>query len=858
MHRSIPSWPWVLLACSLALSAQSPARAEADEHRGIRDIRISNAAAAVVVPLLDGRRSPLIECSVNGRLTRLGVDTGWSPSALDRRTADRFRVPRLGLVITPLWENTAGSVARRRIDEARVGDLEFVAPWLPDYDFLPLSRTMNVRYGGMLGFDALRHAPVTFDFTAGTLTFHDPERFAPPPEAIRVPFEREDLMPFVRINVGGVDAVALIDTGSSDAALSLRPKFVTAHPSIVSEEIVGYDDVIGLSGTRTRVEVRRCDLEIFGQKRTGDLATVGLSDTASQGFDAIVGMHVLRDFRLTFDAARGCLWTELVPYPSIADQLAAGLDVGAVDVFGIPPLHHAVSERDEASVEAALALGADPGQANSRSGMLPVHLAASTGEVAILRRLIERGADVNATMPPDDMRPLHAAASEGHTGAVEVLLRAGAKADARMRDGMTPLLYAARFGHLAIARLLVDGGADTIARTNEHRSAILFAAMSDSPEMIEWLAARGGDVRGTDRLGFGMLHNAAAVGANNSVRYLIEKHGLVDTAGRDGFTPLVAAAKGGFEDTARLLLDAGASPDPPLARQNGSVLLLSVRSFSAEFIASLVERGVSTNAVDSQNRTALHVALEHWRETDIIRALIDAGCELDRADHNNLTPLLIAASARRFDVVEALLDAGCGVDDANADGLTAVCAAATWGRLEVLELLLDRGAGVDAAQSGGLQPVACAAVGGHADAIRMLIDRSAAIDTADHEGQTPLMAAAQGGHAGCIRLLLELGARLDAVDSSGDAPIHHAAKRGHSDAVRTLVTAGADIDMPGANRATPLLCAVIGFQAHTVEVLLELGADPRAEARDAITAITAARQLRDARIERTLLAALEK
>ncbi|MEX0781873.1 MAG: ankyrin repeat domain-containing protein [Dehalococcoidia bacterium] len=328
--------------------------------------------------------------------------------------------------------------------------------------------------------------------------------------------------------------------------------------------------------------------------------------------------------------------------------------------------------RDD-NVALLLEFGADPEQAdfNRRT---PMHFAAQYGHYTIVRRLLDAGADPS---PRDNTHftPLHFAARHAWPETVAALIAAGAEVNARDDFGNTPLLDAAAGAQssafyreegsdpwLTVAQQLLDAGADVSIRTRDGTTILAYAALFGSPEMVGLIASSGGDVNFRDENGY-PLTRAAGATRPDVVKVLLELGATPDVRDSGGETPLrLAVRRGDFLQAESLavlnhLLDSGADPD-----------------FAAEKKAG--------------GGTALHGAVIDGR-TDMIRALIRAGADVDARDQHGRTPLHLAAGAHERAAAQVLLDAGA---DPNATSNSDTPLSLAWSDDEMQSLLLSHGA----------------------------------------------------------------------------------------------------------------------------------------------------------------------
>lgn len=144
-------------------------------------------------------------------------------------------------------------------------------------------------------------------------------------------------------------------------------------------------------------------------------------------------------------------------------------------------------------------------------------------------------------------------------------------------------------------------------------------------------------------------------------------------------------------------------------------------------------------------------------------------------------------TAARVERVRRSLEQGLDVDRADPEGRTSLMMAAFEGYTEVIEVLLDHGAEVDRMDVSGRTALMYASSGPFPQTVELLIDNGADVNHADNaEGWTALMMAAAEGHRPVVELLLTHGADVGLTDQDGDAAIDHARERGQTDIVALL------------------------------------------------------------------------
>jgi ankyrin repeat protein len=232
------------------------------------------------------------------------------------------------------------------------------------------------------------------------------------------------------------------------------------------------------------------------------------------------------------------------------------------------------------------------------------------------------------------------------------------------------------------------------------------------------------------------------------------------------------------------------------------------------------------------------------RDTAAVRALIDAGADVDGADVDGTTPLIYAAHFADRDTVAALLEAGADPNAKNRYGVAALHEAALVADEALVETLLAAGAEVDLALPEGETPLMLAARTSGVGAVKALIDHGANVNVVERwQGQTPLMYAAAHDRGEVAAALIAGGAALDAKTPrnelparlpaarfnvefplGGMTPVLLAARQGAVHALRVLVDAGADIDAKTPEGFSALVLAIHNLHYDAAKLLIEAGA----------------------------------
>ncbi len=164
-----------------------------------------------------------------------------------------------------------------------------------------------------------------------------------------------------------------------------------------------------------------------------------------------------------------------------------------------------------------------------------------------------------------------------------------------------------------------------------------------------------------------------------------------------------------------------------------------------------------------------------------------------KAETSGLGEITLRVAARSCDakIVKAMLDAGVNVDGADEQGNTPLMESMVCESIEVPQILLDAGADVNARNALGHTALMSAAEFGNADVARLLVARGADVNLRNRHGGSALHVAAYNGHLPVVRLLVEAGADRQARDDRERTPLDLAQAQGHEEIAAYLEAAGA-------------------------------------------------------------------
>jgi len=183
--------------------------------------------------------------------------------------------------------------------------------------------------------------------------------------------------------------------------------------------------------------------------------------------------------------------------------LGQGANPDRLDIWGLTPLHIAVSMGHRETIRALLSGKADPnvpGASGNWPGSTPLHLAVATGQPDLVDMLLDAGARPNVQMN-DGAPPLHIAIITGRPDLVKHLLDRGADPNLHGPETAPPIHLALFSESPEIAKLLLDAGAGTAARGPNGGTALHLAAAFGRCETGRLLLDCGADIHVRNDIG---------------------------------------------------------------------------------------------------------------------------------------------------------------------------------------------------------------------------------------------------------------------------------------------------------------------------------------------------------------------
>lgn len=243
------------------------------------------------------------------------------------------------------------------------------------------------------------------------------------------------------------------------------------------------------------------------------------------------------------------------------------------------------------------------------------------------------------------------------------------------------------------------------------------------------------------------------------------------------------------------MLEAGTTPETPMSEE--SILRWAAENGHGDIAQAILGKGADVNAADAQGRTALMLAVEKGHAL-VVQVLLSAGADVNAKDAQGRTAANRAQDNNFPLILQALTNAGATAeksaapkpktpaDSSNSTPTPTPAAAQKPVDNSNAKALIEAANGGDIAQ------------------VRALLAAGADPNSRNEKGYTPLMLAAASNYIEIVRLLLEKGADPNLQSVPGYTALMLATAEGHDSIVRVLIERGANIRLKSANGKTAL------------------------------------------------------
>ena len=201
---------------------------------------------------------------------------------------------------------------------------------------------------------------------------------------------------------------------------------------------------------------------------------------------------------------------------------------------------------------------------------------------------------------------------------------------------------------------VAPSAAEAAAYTGLH-----MAAHKGDVAKIQRLAASGAAVNATDGYGRTPLHVATFARQREAVRALVKAGADLNLLERDRYDAVTIASVADDEATLKVLLELGASAKLVTSRYDGTALIAAAHLGHDGVVRQLIGAGAPLDHVNNLHWTAVIESIVLGdggaRHQVTLKALIDAGANLQLADRSGQTPLTLA-KARGYSAMVSMLE----------------------------------------------------------------------------------------------------------------------------------------------------------------------------------------------------------
>jgi ankyrin repeat protein len=402
---------------------------------------------------------------------------------------------------------------------------------------------------------------------------------------------------------------------------------------------------------------------------------------------------------------------------------------------------------------------------------------------------------------------------------------------------------------------------DEVTAQDEMGNNILMALIASQSflgaarsELMRGLISKGTDPVQVNDQGKTPLVIAAEKNDLDAVKVLLENGNVrtkIDSTDKEGNSAHMYAARQGNREMMKLLVDSGAGAKIDIAL--GELLDDIAPAMAKENVERALDIiGDNIKALDAAGNNILMLLINSQKflgagRTELIKGLINRGLDINIANAQGKTPLIIAAEKGDLNAIQLLLSAGAnpaGIDYADSNGKTALFKAVQSNSATMVQQLLANGASATIAETKGdkMTSLIAAVRLGWAEGVKLLLASGAAnvaLEAKDAHGMTALAIAVEQANPELEQILLSAGANpagIDYADSNGKTALFRAVQSKSAAGVQQLLAkrASATIAETKGDKMTPLISAVRQGWVEGVKLLLASGAANVAlEAKDA-------------------------
>eukprot|EP00457_Paulinella_chromatophora_P003314 gb/GEZN01003321.1/.p1 GENE.gb/GEZN01003321.1/~~gb/GEZN01003321.1/.p1 ORF type:complete len:567 (-),score=102.32 gb/GEZN01003321.1/:413-2113(-) len=400
----------------------------------------------------------------------------------------------------------------------------------------------------------------------------------------------------------------------------------------------------------------------------------------------------------------------------------AGAQVVRVDKFGDTMLLDAAKHGNVVVMKRLIERSVPIDHANKK-GDTALTRASWKGELGAVRLLLDHGADMGHINLARCTALITACMHDQRNCAKELILR-GSPLDVKDANGKTALLYlaehkgptlfwegielivrrlsqlekaayriliqAAALNMFSVSQALLEKGANVnYVESVSGLSALIVCVKSqrgDTLKYLRLLVAHGADLDHQDKRGYTALMEGASLDLPEVCRFLLEKGASVFVENQKAETALQIALQKPSHRCISILMAASSNLNP------GVLLLHAAQNGSLDEI-----RGIIAPQTETQHAA---VDIRDSSNSTNVEGVTPTIVDINYADKNGRTALMVAARAGHLDCLKLLLDLGADIHHKDKDGVTALVWAIRKNQQKCAEFLATAPSSTRASTSG--------------------------------------------------------------------------------------------------------------------------------------------------------------
>lgn len=246
----------------------------------------------------------------------------------------------------------------------------------------------------------------------------------------------------------------------------------------------------------------------------------------------------------------------------------------------------------------------------------------------IISQLLVSGISVNGRdkFTSSGNRLLMCAAGMKNENIFDLILKYKPNLDDQDEYGETALMHAVDNGQLSKVKKLIKIGSNLNLKNLKGQTALMLAACKNKPEILSVLMTSGANPNITNNKGDTPL--MFVIEQPKMLKSMISASTNLEIIDIFGQTVLYLACHNGHYESVKILLDAGAQPEPRLAKSKHNKLPLVAASSQGhlDIAKLLIKFGANINSQEDNGNTALFISTKNQKK-EVVKYLLSAGAD---------------------------------------------------------------------------------------------------------------------------------------------------------------------------------------------------------------------------------------